>query len=141
GDILGKSFNNKPQNVRLVICDGDKTAIIEHYKKQHPLPDNIEVTPVHPSSNTVDPIFIFKGEFANCVVYRSSSANYDGVKYLHGFEADIKGRTIDFSVKCKFLPMDACVLYVGAEIREALGRYLKDRNCSNNEQSSPITDS
>ncbi|KAI3614492.1 hypothetical protein WG66_009651 [Moniliophthora roreri] len=132
GEILGKRFNNKPENIRLVICDRDKTAVIEHYKKQHPLPDNVEVSPVYPISNTVDPIFIFRGEFANRVVYRSSSANYDGVRYLHGFEADIKGRTIDFNVKCKFLPTDACVLYVGTEIRDALGQYYKDRSNSNN---------
>uniref|UniRef100_A0A0W0FB83 Uncharacterized protein n=1 Tax=Moniliophthora roreri TaxID=221103 RepID=A0A0W0FB83_MONRR len=132
GEILGKRFNNKPENIRLVICDRDKTAVIEHYKKQHPLPDNVEVSLVYPVSNTVDPIFIFRGEFANRVVYRSSSANYDGVRYLHGFEADIKGRIIDFNVKCKFLPTDACVLYVGTEIRDALGQYYKDRSNSNN---------
>ncbi|EEB89538.1 hypothetical protein MPER_12350 [Moniliophthora perniciosa FA553] len=126
--ILGKRFDNKPENVRLIICDNEKTAIIEHYKKQHPLPDNVEVTPVYPASNTVDPIFIFKGEYANRIVYRSSSASYDGVKYLHGFDVDIKGRTIDFAAKCKFLPTDACVLYVGTKVRDALGQYYKDRN-------------
>ncbi|ESK80730.1 hypothetical protein Moror_2974, partial [Moniliophthora roreri MCA 2997] len=128
GEILGKRFNNKPKNICLVICDRDKTAIIEHYKKQHPLPDNVEVSLVYPVSNTVDPIFIFRGEFVNRVVYRSSSANYDGVRYLHRFEVDIKGCTIDFNVKCKFLPTDACVLYVGTEIRDALGQYYKDHS-------------
>uniref|UniRef100_A0A0W0FPQ6 Uncharacterized protein n=1 Tax=Moniliophthora roreri TaxID=221103 RepID=A0A0W0FPQ6_MONRR len=132
GEILGKRFNNKPENIRLVICDRDKTAIIEHYKKQHPLPENVEVSPVYPVSNTVDPIFIFRGEFTNQVVYQSSSANYDGVRYLHGFEIDIKGHTIDFNVKCKFLPTDACVLYVGTDIRDALGQYYKDHSNSNN---------
>uniref|UniRef100_A0A0W0EYK4 Uncharacterized protein n=1 Tax=Moniliophthora roreri TaxID=221103 RepID=A0A0W0EYK4_MONRR len=132
GEILGKHFNNKPKNICLVICNREKTAVIEHYKKQHPLPDNVEVSPVYSVSNMVDSIFIFRGEFTNRVVYQSSSANYDGVRYLHGFEADIKGRTIDPGVKCKFLPMDACVLYVGAEVRDALGQYYKDCSNSNN---------
>uniref|UniRef100_A0A0W0FN95 Uncharacterized protein n=1 Tax=Moniliophthora roreri TaxID=221103 RepID=A0A0W0FN95_MONRR len=122
-----------PENLCLVICNREKTAIIEHYKKQHLLPENIKVSLVNLIANTVDPIFIFQGEFANQIIYWSSSANYNGVRYLHGFEADIKGRTIDFGVKCRFLSTDACVLYVGTEIRNALGQYYKDYSRSNND--------
>jgi hypothetical protein len=126
GTIGTRKFSGKIDNVCVVTAHDHsaRQAVVEYYKKQHEIPPNVQVEPVNPVANTRDPIFIFRGEHANTVAYRCSSARYGDAMFLHGYTVLMHERTVDFRSRLKFLPSDACVLHVTKEITNTLQRQV-----------------
>ncbi|KAK7026105.1 hypothetical protein VNI00_015680 [Paramarasmius palmivorus] len=61
GTVDGKHFKDRKLDIRILRGDHETTAILEFYKRDRPIPPNVEFHPVNPLVNTMEPVFIFRG--------------------------------------------------------------------------------
>ncbi|KAK7037660.1 hypothetical protein VNI00_010883 [Paramarasmius palmivorus] len=80
GTIDGREFKKKKMDVYILSSDHETTAVVEYYKRGHPIPPAVEFQPVNPLVNTMEPIFIFRGPHANRIAFLPEDACVLSVK-------------------------------------------------------------
>ncbi|KAK7020761.1 hypothetical protein VNI00_017580 [Paramarasmius palmivorus] len=82
--VDGRKFKKKKMDVYILSSDHETTAVVEYYKRGHPIPPAVEFQPVNPLVNTMEPIFIFRGPHANRIAVRASTSPIDRRLHLCG---------------------------------------------------------
>ncbi|KAG7098031.1 hypothetical protein E1B28_000007 [Marasmius oreades] len=127
GSIGTKGFNKRKSTVRMTYPEKMPVAVVEYYKREREIPLNVEVNPVHPSTSTNEPVFIFNGPFSNVVAVRVTAVKDDNnLHRLVGFAVDLKTLELDFESRVNFLPSEACVLAVNDETTRKIRGKIRE---------------